>query len=64
MVGWAAIGAWLGVFAGLAGVVALVLTIQAKRNVALPPGTLIGLLLTGLAAVSLSVFLQVWGLGP
>jgi len=64
MVGWAAIGAWLGVFAGLAGVVALVLTIQAKRTLALPPGTLIGFLLTGLAAVSLSVFLQVWGLGP
>ena len=64
MVGWAAIGAWAGVLAGLLGVLALVLVVRARRRVALPAGTLIGFVITSLAAVSLSVFLMVWGLGP
>ena len=64
MVGWASFGAWAGVLAGLAGVLALVLSVLARRNVALPLGTLAGFVITSLAAVSLSVFLMVWGLGP
>jgi len=64
MVGWAALGAWSGVLAGLVGVVALVLTVQARRNNALPTGTLVGFVVVSLAAVSLSAFLMVWGLGP
>ena len=64
MVGWAVVGAWAGVFAGLLGVVALVLAVKARRSSALPLGTLAGFVITGLAAVSLSVFLLVWGLGP
>jgi len=64
MVGWAAIGAWAGVLAGLLGVLALVLVVRARRRVALPAGTLIGFVITSLAVVSLSVFLMVWGLGP
>jgi pimeloyl-ACP methyl ester carboxylesterase len=64
MVGWAALGAWAGVLAGLTGVLALVLTVKARRSVALPLGTVAGFVLTGLSAVSLSVFLIVWGLGP
>jgi len=63
-VGWGAFGAWAGVLAGLSGLVALVLTVRARRRAALPVGTLAGFLITGLAAVSLSVFLLVWGLGP
>ena len=64
MVGWAAIGAWSGVFAGLLGVFALVLAVNARRKNALPIGTLSGFCVTNLAAISLSVFLIVWGLGP
>ncbi len=64
MVGWGVLGAWAGVLAGLAGLVALALTVRARRRAALPVGTLVGFVITGLAAVSLSVFLLVWGLGP
>ena len=46
MVGWASFGAWAGVFAGLAGVVALVLSVLARRNVNLPLGTLAGFVIT------------------
>jgi len=64
MVGWAAFGAWAAVFAGLAGIAALVLTVRARRQQSLPTGTLVGFVITGLAAISLSVFLIYWGLGP
>ena len=64
MVGWAAFGAWAAVFAGLAGITALVLTVRARRQQSLPTGTLVGFVITALAAVSLSVFLVYWGLGP
>jgi hypothetical protein len=64
MVGWAALGAWAGVLAGLSGVLALVLSVRARRRIELPIGTLVGFIITGLSAVSLSVFLMVWGLGP
>jgi len=63
-VSWAAIGAWFGVFAGLAGIAALALTVRARLQAGLPNGTLIGFVLTGLAAIGLSAFLMVWGLGP
>jgi len=64
MVSWAAIGAWFGVFAGLAGIAALVLTVRARMQAGLPTGTLIGVALTGLGATGLSAFLMTWGLGP
>jgi len=64
MVSWAAIGAWFGVFAGLAGIAALVLTVRARMQAGLPTGTLVGFALVGLAAVGLSAFLMTWGLGP
>jgi len=63
-VSWAWFGAVAGVLAGLCGVVALVLTIRARRAQRLPIGTLLGLLMTGAAAVSLSSFLLYWDLGP
>lgn len=64
LVGWGALGAWAGVLAGLSGLVALALTVRARRRAALPVGTLAGFVITGLAAASLSAFLLVWGLGP
>lgn len=63
MVPWAAFGAWFGLFAGLAGIVAIVLSVRARRG-GLPTGTLVGFLITGLSAISLSAFLLAWGLGP
>ncbi|MDJ0656676.1 MAG: alpha/beta fold hydrolase [Xanthomonadales bacterium] len=64
MIPWASYGAWLGVAAGLAGLVTLVMTLRARRGESLQIGTLLGLLLTGLSAVALSAFLLVFGLGP
>jgi len=64
MLPWAAIGAWSGVLAGVSGIVAIVLSVRARRQYALPSGSLVGFLLTGIAAVSLSAFLLTWGLGP
>ena len=64
MVGWAALGAWAGVITGWLGVMALVIAARARRSSSLPLGTLAGFVITSLAAVSLSVFLLVWGLGP
>jgi CHASE2 domain-containing sensor protein len=46
------------------GLLALALTLKARRHAALPVGTLLGFLITGLAAISLSLFLVVWDLGP
>ena len=64
MVPWAAFGAWLGVLAGVLGIVAIILTVRARMQAALPIGTLLGFLITALAAVSLSAFFLTWGLGP
>ena len=63
LVPWARFGAWCGLFAGVLGLVTLVMTIRAHKRTALPIGTLLGLLLTGGAAVGLSTFMMVWGLG-
>jgi pimeloyl-ACP methyl ester carboxylesterase len=64
MVGWGALGAWSGILAGLFGIAAVVLTIGARRQHALPLGTVAGFLLTGLGAISLSAFMLFWGLTP
>ncbi len=64
LVPWAWWGALAGLLAGIAGLGAVVLAVRAHRRQRLPIGTLLGFLLTGLAAVSLSVFLVAWGLGP
>ena len=64
LVPWAKYGAIAGLLAGIVGVAAVVLTVRAHLSQKLPIGTLVGFLLTGLAAVSLSVFLITWGLGP
>jgi len=58
---WARWGAWLGFVAGLLGLVAVVMTVRARD---LPRSRFIGFTLTGLAALSLGLFLHTWDLGP
>jgi len=64
LVPWAKYGAGLGVLAGVLGLVTLVTAINARRRRSLPIGSLLGFLLTGAAAVGLSSFMLMWGLGP
>jgi hypothetical protein len=64
MVPWARFGAIAGLLAGVAGLATVVATVRAHRRHRLPLGSLVGLLLTGLAALSLSAFLVTWGLSP
>jgi pimeloyl-ACP methyl ester carboxylesterase len=61
---WAKWGSLTGVTAGFTGFGAVVLTVRAHMRQSLPIGTLFGFLITGLAAISLGVFLFTWGLGP
>jgi hypothetical protein len=64
MVPWARFGAIAGLLAGVAGLATVVVTVRAHRRHRLPAGSLVGLLLTGFAALSLSAFLVTWGLSP
>ena len=64
LVPWAKYGALAGLLAGIAGIAAVVRTVHAHMSQRLPIGTLLGFLLTGFAAISMSVFLIYWGLGP
>ena len=64
LVPWAWWGALAGLFGGLFGLTAIVLTVRRRLQAKLPIGTLVGFLLTGVAAVSLSAFLLYWDLGP
>ncbi len=64
MVPWAWYGAVAGLFAGLAGIAAIGLTIRIRLQRSVPIGTLVGFLMTGLAAVGLSTFLLYWDLTP
>ena len=64
LVPWAKYGALAGLLAGIVGIGAVVLTVRAQMRQKLPIGTLLGFLLTGLAAMSISVFMIAWGLGP
>jgi len=61
LVPWAKYGALAGLLAGIAGIGAVVLTVRAQLSRKLPIGSLLGFLLTGLAAVSMSVWLIYWG---
>jgi pimeloyl-ACP methyl ester carboxylesterase len=64
LVPWAQYGAWLGLLAGVLGLATLLTTLNARRQGSLPFGTLLGFVLTGSAAVGLSSFMLMWGLGP
>ncbi len=61
---WARFGAYAGLLAGLLGIAAVVMTVRVRMAHRLPIGTLVGFVLTGVSAVSLSVFLIYWDLGP
>lgn len=63
--GPARIGAWAVLFAGLAGLAALFLVVGARLSSGrMPLGTLGGVILTALAAVSLAIFAAVADLAP
>jgi pimeloyl-ACP methyl ester carboxylesterase len=64
LVPWARYGAWSGLAAGVLGLLTLWFTARARRQQGLPGSRVAGFALTGLAAVSLSVFLLLWDLGP
>jgi pimeloyl-ACP methyl ester carboxylesterase len=64
LVPWAWFGAVAGLFGGLFGIVVIVLTVRARLKRTLPIGTLVGFLMTGIAAVGLSSFLLYWDLAP
>jgi pimeloyl-ACP methyl ester carboxylesterase len=64
LVPWAKYGAWMGVVAGLLGLATILSGLKIKRRESLPVGTLLGFVLTGAAAMGLSSFLLMWGLGP
>lgn len=61
---WARVGAWLGLAAGIAGLLSLFTTLRARRLYDLPGNRVAGFSLTGLAAVTLSAGLLFWDLGP
>jgi pimeloyl-ACP methyl ester carboxylesterase len=58
---WARWGAWLGLAAGVLGLLTVVVALGQQR---LPRSRILGFALTGLAALSLAVFLFSWDLGP
>lgn len=58
---WAQWGAWGGLLAGLLGLLTVLLAVRRFRA---QRGAATGFLLTGLAAIGLSLFLLVWDLGP
>jgi hypothetical protein len=64
LVPWAWYGAVAGLLAGLFGIAAIVITVRTRLQRSLPFGTLIGFLMTGIAAVGLSSFLLFWDLTP
>jgi pimeloyl-ACP methyl ester carboxylesterase len=61
---WARYGAWLGLAAGVLGLLTLLATYRARREQGLPGSRAVGFTLTGFAALSLSIFMLFWDLGP
>ena len=61
---WAVFGSWAGIAAGILGIIAIWTTVRARRVYSLPGSRVVGFVLTGLAALVLSLFQLFWGLGP
>lgn len=64
LVPWAQYGAWLGVAAGLLGILTLFVAIATRRSRRVPFGTVLGFIITAAAAISLSAFMVTWDLAP
>ena len=64
LVPWAKYGAWLGLIAGVLGVVTIISAIAGRKQGRVPTGSMLGFFLTGAAAIGLSSFMYLWGLGP
>lgn len=64
LVWWAKFGAWCGLLAGIMGLFTLIKTLRTHWEIRLPFGTMLGLSMTGAAALALSLFLLAWDLGP
>ena len=64
LVSWARFGVAAGVAAGVFGLAAVLAAVRARMFEDLPLGTTLGLIVAGLAPISLSVFFLVWDLGP
>lgn len=62
LLGWAKYGVYAGYLTGLFGLLTLFLTMRARRLAPLLIGTLIGLLLTGIAGVALASALLITGI--
>jgi hypothetical protein len=58
---WARWGAWLGLVAGVLGLLTVVVAVRSQH---VPRSRRLGFALTGLAALSLALFLYCWDLGP
>ncbi len=64
LVPWASYAAWIGLIAGVVGLIALIKTLRKHMADRLPFGTMLGLSLTGISAVAISLFMLLWDLGP
>ena len=64
LVPWARWGGYLAIVAVVLGLWSVVTTIRARREVTFPFTSLVGFLLTGLAAIGMGSFILLWGLGP
>lgn len=57
-------GAWLGLVAGVAGLITVISAVRGRAGGKVPTGSAIGFFLTGLAAIGLASFMLTWGLSP
>lgn len=64
LVPWARYGAWLGLAAGVLGIVTLVAVLAFRRKHGMPLGIVLGFIVTAAAAISLSAFMYTWDLTP
>ncbi|MDH3603654.1 MAG: alpha/beta hydrolase, partial [Candidatus Tectomicrobia bacterium] len=64
LVPWAKYSAWLGLFAGVFGIITIVAAIRGKGRHQIPTGSMLGFILTGIAALGLSSFMYFWDLAP
>jgi hypothetical protein len=64
LVPWARYGAWLGMAAGVVGLLTVIAAFRGRARGRMPTGSMLGFALTGLAAVGLAAFMYCYGLAP